>query len=262
MTCTSIGQCSYNIITTNVLISINQLIEDDEKNFPNNANEEPPEKGSEDDDAVSESDSEPDPPDPSTYEPLIFEPIIDHSSDESITYAQPVDLSMPDALSELEKSFADLSMQDPNQDSAEVEEPEGAYSFLQDSPSGSDRTSTSPLPHQLLDSSMLGIGEDGTPIAEAGSDISESIAAGSDESGHSQEAGRRWGASIGECLPLLEQLHIRKIVLGQSPAAPFADWLEFEFVKWMIERDISQGSREQLLKLPIVSIFLSIKMEA
>ncbi|KEP47459.1 hypothetical protein V565_154940, partial [Rhizoctonia solani 123E] len=94
--------------------------------------------------------------------------------------------------------------------------------------------------------------EEGSEVETRAND-NTSVSAGSDGPGHSQEAGRRWGASFGECLPALQELHLKKMALGQSPAEPFADWLEFEFVKWMIERDISQGSREILLKLPIIA---------
>jgi hypothetical protein len=66
-------------------------------------------------------------------------------------------------------------------------------------------------------------------------------------------SGPQWGMPIGECQPLLQRLHEEKIKAGLTPAYPFADWLEFEFVRWMVERDISQTSREKLLKLPIVS---------
>ena len=41
------------------------------------------------------------------------------------------------------------------------------------------------------------------------------------------------GAPIASCVPALERLHRKKIVLGEAPAAPFADFLEFEFVKWI-----------------------------
>lgn len=44
------------------------------------------------------------------------------------------------------------------------------------------------------------------------------------------------------------------IANGRAPAWPFADWLEFEFVKWLVENDISQGARDKLIKLPIVSM--------
>ena len=61
------------------------------------------------------------------------------------------------------------------------------------------------------------------------------------------------GQPIASCVPALEQLRLKKIALGEASAAPFADFLEFEFVKWMVERDISQGSRDKLIKLPLVS---------
>ncbi|CAE6492373.1 unnamed protein product, partial [Rhizoctonia solani] len=74
----------------------------------------------------------------------------------------------------------------------------------------------------------------------------------SEDSISSHQASLPWGASIEECRPLLERIHLDKIARGLSPARPFADWLEFEFVKWMVERDISQGSREKLLRLPLI----------
>lgn len=60
------------------------------------------------------------------------------------------------------------------------------------------------------------------------------------------------GAPLRSFMPALERLHQRKIALGEDPAMPFADYLEFEFVKWMVEHDISQRSREKLINLPIV----------
>jgi hypothetical protein len=69
-----------------------------------------------------------------------------------------------------------------------------------------------------------------------------------------EPASNLWGAPIGRCLPTLQKIHTEKIQQGLAPSAPFADYLEFQFVKWMVERDISQGSREMLLKLPLVSV--------
>ncbi|KAG9077897.1 hypothetical protein FRC06_008645, partial [Ceratobasidium sp. 370] len=42
------------------------------------------------------------------------------------------------------------------------------------------------------------------------------------------------------------------VAAGQSPDWPFADYLEFEFVKWMVVNDISQTARDKLIKLPIM----------
>jgi hypothetical protein len=62
-----------------------------------------------------------------------------------------------------------------------------------------------------------------------------------------------WGARVRPCLTSLDKIHKHKIQTGQAPAWPFADYLEFEFVKWMVHHDISQGARDKLIKLPIVS---------
>ena len=64
----------------------------------------------------------------------------------------------------------------------------------------------------------------------------------------------RPGAPLRSYIPVLERLHQKKLALGEDPATPFADYLEFEFVKWMVEQDISQSSREKLIKLPLVSV--------
>ncbi|CEL54392.1 hypothetical protein RSOLAG1IB_11638 [Rhizoctonia solani AG-1 IB] len=61
------------------------------------------------------------------------------------------------------------------------------------------------------------------------------------------------GARLGACLNRLEQLHQKKIQANLVPSWPFADYLEFEFVKWMVENDISQTAQDKLIKLPIVS---------
>ncbi|CCO35137.1 hypothetical protein BN14_09252 [Rhizoctonia solani AG-1 IB] len=61
------------------------------------------------------------------------------------------------------------------------------------------------------------------------------------------------GARLGACLNRLEQLHQKKIQANLVPSWPFADYLEFEFVKWMVENDISQTARDKLIKLPIIT---------
>ncbi|KAF8600791.1 hypothetical protein BDV93DRAFT_546232 [Ceratobasidium sp. AG-I] len=63
----------------------------------------------------------------------------------------------------------------------------------------------------------------------------------------------RPGAPLCSYVPALERLHRKKLALGEDPATPFADYLEFEFVKWMIEHDVSQNSREKLIKLPLIA---------
>jgi hypothetical protein len=62
-----------------------------------------------------------------------------------------------------------------------------------------------------------------------------------------------WGTRLRPCLTMLDKIHKQKVRAGQAPAWPFADYLEFEFVKWMVDHDISQGARDKLIKLPIVS---------
>jgi hypothetical protein len=62
-----------------------------------------------------------------------------------------------------------------------------------------------------------------------------------------------WGSPLRPCLPMLQKIHNQKMGRMQPIAWPFADFLEFEFVKWMVNHDISQGSRDKLIKLPIVS---------
>jgi hypothetical protein len=64
-----------------------------------------------------------------------------------------------------------------------------------------------------------------------------------------------WGTRLRPCLTTLDKLHQQKIATGEAPAWPFADYLEFEFVKWMVDNDISQTARDKLIKLPIVSIY-------
>ncbi|KAG8759585.1 hypothetical protein FRC12_009724 [Ceratobasidium sp. 428] len=65
-------------------------------------------------------------------------------------------------------------------------------------------------------------------------------------------ANTTWGTPIRRCQPMLKKLHRARIAAGQSPDWPFADYLEFEFVKWMVVNDISQTARDKLIKLPIV----------
>lgn len=61
------------------------------------------------------------------------------------------------------------------------------------------------------------------------------------------------GSRLRTCVNRLQQLHEEKVRTGRLPSWPFADYLEFEFVKWMVDHDISQGARDKLIKLPIVS---------
>jgi hypothetical protein len=65
----------------------------------------------------------------------------------------------------------------------------------------------------------------------------------------------RSGARIRPCLSALQQIHQQKILAGEAPSWLFADYLEFEFVKWMVDHNISQGAQDKLIKLPIVSQF-------
>ncbi|KAF8605584.1 hypothetical protein BDV93DRAFT_570162 [Ceratobasidium sp. AG-I] len=52
---------------------------------------------------------------------------------------------------------------------------------------------------------------------------------------------------------MLEKIFQDRVTDGRSPDWPFADYLEFEFVKWLVVNDISQTARDKLIKLPIVS---------
>ncbi|KEP46797.1 hypothetical protein V565_181170 [Rhizoctonia solani 123E] len=61
-----------------------------------------------------------------------------------------------------------------------------------------------------------------------------------------------WGNPLRWCQPELERIHQERIAAGRAPDWPFADYLEFEFVKWMVVNDISQTARDKLIKLPIV----------
>ncbi|QRV84442.1 hypothetical protein RhiJN_12458 [Ceratobasidium sp. AG-Ba] len=61
-----------------------------------------------------------------------------------------------------------------------------------------------------------------------------------------------WGAPLRRCEHILHKIHQQRIVAGVSPDWPFADYLEFEFVKWLVVNDISQTARDKLIKLPIM----------
>jgi hypothetical protein len=61
------------------------------------------------------------------------------------------------------------------------------------------------------------------------------------------------GVRLGACLNCLEQLHQKKIQANLVPSWLFADYLEFKFVKWMVENNVSQTVWDKLIKLPIVS---------
>ena len=61
-----------------------------------------------------------------------------------------------------------------------------------------------------------------------------------------------WGNPLRWTQPALERIHQERIAAGHAPDWPFADYLEFEFVKWMVVNDISQTARDKLIKLPIV----------
>ncbi|CAE6475454.1 unnamed protein product [Rhizoctonia solani] len=61
-----------------------------------------------------------------------------------------------------------------------------------------------------------------------------------------------WGTPLRHCQPVLERIHQERIAAGRAPDWPFADYLEFEFVKWMVVNDVSQTARDKLIKLPII----------
>ncbi|EUC60634.1 hypothetical protein RSOL_356350, partial [Rhizoctonia solani AG-3 Rhs1AP] len=61
-----------------------------------------------------------------------------------------------------------------------------------------------------------------------------------------------WGNPLRWSQPALERIHQERIAAGRAPDWPFADYLEFEFVKWMVVNDISQTARDKLIKLPII----------
>ncbi|KAB5588277.1 hypothetical protein CTheo_8281 [Ceratobasidium theobromae] len=62
-----------------------------------------------------------------------------------------------------------------------------------------------------------------------------------------------WGTRLCPCLTTLDKLHQQKMCSGEVPAWPFTDYLEFEFVKWMVDNDISQTACDKLIKLPIIA---------
>ncbi|KAG8730719.1 hypothetical protein FRC10_002397, partial [Ceratobasidium sp. 414] len=61
-----------------------------------------------------------------------------------------------------------------------------------------------------------------------------------------------WGAPLRRYKPAIEKVYQERIAAGLLPDWPFADFLEFEFVKWMVVNDISQTARDKLIKLPIM----------
>lgn len=65
-----------------------------------------------------------------------------------------------------------------------------------------------------------------------------------------------WGTPLRRHQPALEKIYQERVAAGLSPDWPFADFLEFEFVKWMVVNDISQTARDKLIKLPIVCIYI------
>lgn len=69
-------------------------------------------------------------------------------------------------------------------------------------------------------------------------------------------ANSHWGTPLQRHQPVLERLYLERVAAGLSPDWPFADFLEFEFVKWMVVNDISQTARDKLIKLPIVCFWL------
>jgi hypothetical protein len=65
-----------------------------------------------------------------------------------------------------------------------------------------------------------------------------------------------WGTPLRRYQLVLEKIYQERIAAGVSPDWPFTDYLEFEFVKWMVVNDISQTARDKLIKLPIVCFYL------
>ncbi|KAG9089283.1 hypothetical protein FRC06_001638, partial [Ceratobasidium sp. 370] len=61
-----------------------------------------------------------------------------------------------------------------------------------------------------------------------------------------------WGTPLRRYEPAIEKVYWEQVAAGLLPAWPFADFLEFEFVKWMVVNDISQTARDKLIKLPIM----------
>ncbi|CAE6452458.1 unnamed protein product [Rhizoctonia solani] len=207
----------------------------------------------------------------SAFEPIFTHGRLNNSSIYNSGHSGDFRMNEADQLSQIELSMAELSMGERNAISPDivVAEPTGEHSFLQDSPASSDRTSSTP--QRFLDNSMIDSRLTNHPDDNSGDYYSpcdemnnaeippensvDRDSTPSDESNvfDSPSSGPQWGMPIGECHPLLHRLHQEKIEAGLTPAYPFADWLEFEFVKWMVERDISQTSREKLLKLPIIA---------
>ncbi|KAG9081289.1 hypothetical protein FRC06_005664, partial [Ceratobasidium sp. 370] len=64
-------------------------------------------------------------------------------------------------------------------------------------------------------------------------------------------ANAAWGMPVRQCQLMLKKLHQVRVAAGKSPDWPFADYLEFKFVKWMVMNDISQTAQDKLIKLPI-----------
>ncbi|QRV85193.1 hypothetical protein RhiJN_13211 [Ceratobasidium sp. AG-Ba] len=248
---------------------IRSLIDEDESHSPEDSDSDSASSTG----SADETDSQPDEPEPiidsdedqessaslnnleeDPNSSFVMDPIIKNGEfDQSRIYEYAGDSSMADMVSQLEISLAELSMQDGEHGTPpelEVTEPTGDYSFLRDSPSASDRTTTPP---HFFDDHFV----DGSIASPSATEISLDNTANSDSdqnsSSDSPEHIPQPGAPIGECLPLLHRLHQERTQAGLTPAHPFADWLEFEFVKWMIERDISQGNRERLLQLPIIA---------
>ncbi|KAG9087059.1 hypothetical protein FRC07_012922, partial [Ceratobasidium sp. 392] len=65
-------------------------------------------------------------------------------------------------------------------------------------------------------------------------------------------ANAAWGTPIRHCRPMLEKIYLDRVASGRSPNWPFPDFVEFEFVKWLVVNDISQTARDKLIKLPIM----------
>ncbi|GAB1520445.1 hypothetical protein RhiTH_003520 [Rhizoctonia solani] len=61
------------------------------------------------------------------------------------------------------------------------------------------------------------------------------------------------GACLRQCLNRLEHLHQQKVHAAMLLAWPFADYLKFQFVQWLVKNDVSQGAQDKLIKLPIIT---------
>ncbi|KAG8794412.1 hypothetical protein FRC12_024650 [Ceratobasidium sp. 428] len=61
-----------------------------------------------------------------------------------------------------------------------------------------------------------------------------------------------WGTPLRRCQPMLDKIYQDRVAADRLPDWPFADFLEFEFVKWMVVNDISQTARDKLIKLPMM----------